>query len=131
MADNIIKTSIKVDKPWGWEVVFTPPDLPYTGKVLFVKKGARNSLQYHEEKKESLTLFAGKAKLHFNGEWLDMEKDVGYTINPGDKHRIEALEDSYIIEASTTEAGKTLRLEDDYGRGDETEEDRKKDHKSA
>jgi hypothetical protein len=40
------------------------------------------------------------------------------------RHRLCAAadEDATIFEASTPEAGTTLRLEDDYARADETEE---------
>lgn len=116
---------MKIEKPWGWEMVFTPPDAPYSGKVLFVKKGARFSLQYHEEKQETLVLFKGAARILIDEKWQDMEEGTGYTIVPNQKHRVEGVEDSYLIEAGTPERGKTVRLEDDYQRGDETEEERR------
>lgn len=125
MGTSFPVTKIKVEKPWGWEIIFTPMDAPYSGKVLFIKKGARLSLQYHEEKSETLTLFSGQARLLIDDLWRDMDETVGYTIIPGQKHRVEAVEDSYLIEAGTPERGKTVRLEDDYQRGDETEEDRR------
>lgn len=115
---------MKIEKPWGWELVFTPQDAPYSGKILFVKAGARLSLQYHEEKQETLVLFSGKAKILIDDVWHDMEETVGFTVVPGQRHRVEAIEDSYLIEAATPEWGKTVRLEDDYQRGDETKEDR-------
>ena len=39
----------RTEKPWGYELLFalTPQ---YAGKILFVKKGNRLSLQYHKEK---------------------------------------------------------------------------------
>jgi len=43
----------------------------------------------------------------------------GYTINQGKKHRLEAITDCLIIEASTPEIGKTYRIEDDYNRKNE------------
>ena len=41
----------KTEKPWGFELLFalTPK---YAGKVIFVRKGHRLSLQYHEKKDE-------------------------------------------------------------------------------
>ena len=49
----------KTEKPWGYELLYalTPQ---YAGKVLFVKKGSRLSLQYHKEKDESQYLLSGK-----------------------------------------------------------------------
>ncbi len=54
-----------------------------------------------------------------------MEKEKGYTIAVGQRHRLHAIEDSDIMEVSTPEIGNTIRSEDDYNRGDETEEVRK------
>lgn len=34
----------KVPKPWGYELIFTPEGLPYTGKLMHVKAGTRQSL---------------------------------------------------------------------------------------
>lgn len=121
---DIQKTKIRVEKPWGWELIFTPKDTSYTGKLLFFKAGARNSLQYHTKKTENLMLFSGQARILLGEDWVEMEEEVGYTVYPGQKHRIEAADDSYIFEASTQEVGETIRLEDDWGRGTETEEDR-------
>ena len=52
---------------------------------------------------------------------IEMELGVGYTVAPGRKHRITAISDSMVLECSTPETGTTIRLEDDYGRPDETE----------
>ncbi|MEK7093944.1 MAG: hypothetical protein AAB903_01220, partial [Patescibacteria group bacterium] len=49
----------------------------------------------------------------------------GYTCALGQKHRLAAITDCDIIEVSTPELGATERLEDDYGRPNETEEMRK------
>ncbi|MBP8591467.1 cupin [Candidatus Shapirobacteria bacterium] len=116
--------SHKKEKPWGYEIVFTPPNLSRVGKILFIKKGCRLSLQYHTLKEETLCLFSGKAKIWQEDKDqkikpLYMEPQMGYTIMRRQKHRIEALEDSFIFEISSPERGKTIRLEDDYGRGEE------------
>ena len=39
----------KVDKPWGYELIWAVTDI-YVGKVLFVKAGQSLSLQFHREK---------------------------------------------------------------------------------
>jgi len=116
--------SQKTTKPWGWEILFTPSILPYTGKIIFVRSGKKLSLQYHDQKQETLCLLEGKGIL-----WLETENDqiaklpmapkTGYTISQGQKHRVEAITDCLIIEASTPQIGKTYRVEDDYNRGDE------------
>jgi len=131
MANQFLEEpfSQKVAKPWGYEIIFTPSNLARTGKILFLRAGRRFSLQYHEEKEESLCLFSGKAVIWLENsqgeiEKKPMEKRKGYLILPGQKHRVEAEEDCYIFEVSSPEKGTTHRVEDDYRRRDETERDR-------
>lgn len=116
----------KVIKPWGYELIFTPPDSPVTGKILHLKAGARFSYQYHTKKEETLCLLRGKAKIILEGEEEEMQPLKGYLIKPMVKHRCWGITDCDILEASTKEEGETIRLEDDYHRGNETEEARKK-----
>lgn len=108
-----------ISKPWGSEVVLTEPNLPYTGKILKVLAGKRLSLQYHDQKTETLTLISGSAKIILNDTIVDMLPNQGYTIFPGTKHRVEAITDCQLFEVSTPEVGTTYRLEDDYHRSDE------------
>jgi oxalate decarboxylase/phosphoglucose isomerase-like protein (cupin superfamily) len=121
----------RVGKPWGYELIFVPPDSPVMGKILHINKGARFSLQYHDQKEEILCLLKGEAKITIEDEEgnlqeLPMEPKKGYRIRPFQKHRVAGVTDCDILEASTPEKGNTYRLEDDYGRGTETEEERKK-----
>ncbi|MBU2592897.1 cupin [Patescibacteria group bacterium] len=123
-------TAVKIEKPWGFEIILTPENLDRAGKILFVKKGQRLSLQYHDQKEETLCLFSGKALLWLENEnsgfdKIQMQLKRGYLISPMEKHRLEAQEDCYIFEISSPEKGTTFRLEDDYGRRKETEENRK------
>ena len=115
-----------VNKPWGQETILSENHLPYTAKLLFVKAGQRLSLQLHDQKTETLTLISGQAKLISgpNQNTLTetiMQPQIGYTITPNTVHRISAITDCQIFEASTPEKGTTKRLEDDYKRPDETE----------
>lgn len=110
----------RIEKPWGFELLFawTPK---YAGKVIFVKKGYRLSLQYHREKDEALYIYEGKALIDSEGKDGQMVQSVaqpGYSIRipPLTKHRIKALEDTTIFEVSTPELEDVERLEDDYGR---------------
>jgi len=134
MLFNLEPFSEKVEKPWGYEIIFTPKDLARTGKLLFVKAGKRLSLQYHDQKEETLCLFSGKALIWLEDssgqiQKIPMELHKGYTVKPPQKHRIEAMEDSYVVEVSLPEIGTTFRLEDDYARKDETEELRKEENR--
>jgi len=44
--------SRRVEKPWGWELVWAHADA-YVGKILLVRAGQALSLQFHNEKDES------------------------------------------------------------------------------
>lgn len=121
---------LKVEKPWGYELILTPPESPVTGKILHLNAGCRFSLQYHDKKKETLTLIFGQALLILEDEngklqEIKMEPKKGYFIKPLQKHRAKGITDCDILEASTREEGNTVRIEDDYARGTETEEMRK------
>lgn len=115
----------KVPKPWGYEIHFTPDNLPYMGKILHIEAGKRISLQYHDQKQESWYLLKGKVTMILDGVEVNMEEGLGYTTNVGQKHRLIGVEDADILEVSTPEIGNTYRLEDDYKRPTETEELRK------
>ena len=120
----------RVDKPWGHEIIYTPEEAPAVGKILYVKAGKRLSLQYHDEKVETLCLIEGKGKMVLSDssgerQEIQMEKEKGYFVRPGQIHRIIAVSDIVFIESSTPETGNTYRLEDDANRTDETEAVRK------
>lgn len=122
----------KVEKPWGYELHFVPEGLSYMGKILHINRGHRLSLQIHDIKQESYWLVSGECDLiieNKNGELeiVHMQKGVGYTTQTGQKHRHVAVTDCDIFEASMAEQGITWRLEDDYKRPDETEDQRKKE----
>ncbi|MBM3209143.1 cupin [Candidatus Shapirobacteria bacterium] len=115
----------KILKPWGYELILTPPDASLTGKIHHVNQGARCSLQYHDKKQEVLTLVSGKATMVLEDESgalreIEMEPERGYFIKPFQKHRFKGVTDCVILEASTPEEGITVRLDDDYHRTNET-----------
>lgn len=133
-AFSISPNTRRINKPWGYEVLLTPEDAPYTAKLIHVQAGKRLSLQVHDEKIETQTLIDGKGFLVLEGAdgqlqdvWL--ESGVGYHIAIGQRHRLCAAPDQDVIvfEASTPEIGTTWRLEDDYRRPHETEEVRAAD----
>lgn len=119
----------KIEKPWGYELLLTRPESPVTGKILHLNSGARFSLQFHDVKEENLTLITGEALIiledeNGNLQEIKMEKQKGYNIKPFQKHRMKGITECDIYEASTREEGNTVRLEDDYSRGTETEAQR-------
>jgi len=119
----------RVEKPWGYEIHWTPENLPYMGKILHVNAGSRLSLQLHDKKQESWMILNGRGKViweNSNGELIETElvAGQGYSCALGQKHRLAGITDCDILEVSTPEIGTTYRLEDDYKRPDETEEQR-------
>lgn len=122
----------KVEKPWGYELIFTPPTLSYAGKMIHINGGRRLSLQVHDKKQESYFLASGRGGVMLENskgelEEIEFKKDEGITIMIGQKHRLFAITDCDIFEVSTPEIGITYRLEDDYHRSHETEAMRKKE----
>lgn len=105
-----------VEKPWGREIHLAAED-EYVGKILEVKAGGRLSLQYHKKKKETMYVLSGRMKLTLGDETQVVGEGTSVTIKPGDRHRVEAIEDVRIIEVSTSDLDDVVRVEDDYGRG--------------
>lgn len=119
----------RIEKPWGYEILLSPPDAPYTSKLIHVRAGKRLSLQLHDIKVETQTLVAGRGILVLEGtdgqlHEVEMRPGVGYHVAVGQRHRLCAApdEDATVFETSTPELGTTVRLEDDFARPDETEQ---------
>lgn len=124
--------SRRVAKPWGYELHWTPDNLPYMGKILHINSGAKLSLQAHDAKQESWIILKGECKVVWDdssGNLVEtvLEPGKGFTCVPGQRHRLAGVTDCDVLEVSTPEIGVTWRLEDDYSRPDETEEVRRKD----
>jgi mannose-6-phosphate isomerase len=109
----------RTEKPWGFEILFAQTS-NYAGKLIFVKKGYRLSLQYHEKKDETIYMHQGKVRLEIeeSGKMVSKTFEPGQSVRvpPHTRHRLEAIEDSTLFEVSTTELDDVVRLEDDYGR---------------
>ncbi len=111
-----------VEKPWGGEEVFAETDR-YVGKILTVRAGHALSLQYHEQKDETMRVLEGRCELHLGRKPGSPELDV-LELGPGDVrhiapgvlHRMVAMTDVRILEVSTPELDDVVRLEDRYGR---------------
>jgi quercetin dioxygenase-like cupin family protein len=109
----------RVEKPWGYELHWAKTDR-YVGKIIHVKAGHALSLQYHNVKDETIYLQSGRLLFEIQeGERLvkrDMRPGESVHIVPKTVHRMTAIEDSDILEASTPELDDVVRLADDYGR---------------
>jgi mannose-6-phosphate isomerase-like protein (cupin superfamily) len=110
-----------VEKPWGHEVHFALVDGKYCGKALHVNEGHALSLQYHEHKEETVSVQSGRLLFEVGAADGDLESfellpGESVHIRPGTRHRMTALIDTIVLEASTTELDDVVRLEDRYGR---------------
>ena len=111
----------RVDKPWGHEEVFALVEGRYCGKAIHVTAGHALSLQYHERKDEVIAVQSGRATLEVGEsedalETIELEPGERVHLPAGVRHRITAVTDVVLLEASTTELDDVVRLEDRYGR---------------
>ncbi len=119
-ADGYRVSPRRVEKPWGWELVWAEAD-DYVGKLLFVRAGEALSLQYHEVKDEAWLVQEGRARLELGEvdgdlEPLDISAGDAFRFTPGTVHRVTAIEDLLVVEVSTPHLEDVVRLEDRYGR---------------
>ena len=134
--------STKVTKHWGYEIwVADGLSTPYALKKIMFKAGNRTSLQVHQHKIETAYVLSGTGTMYKSKEKLDIEQyllkgmsekeveeyesafdvielyeGVSWDIVPGYVHRVVAITDLEIIEASTTELDDVIRLQDDKNR---------------
>ncbi len=110
----------RVEKPWGHELIWAHTDR-YVGKILHINAGESLSLQYHERKDETIHVLHGRMVfLVGRGEEelqrVELEEGMSFRIRPGTRHRMEAITDCDLLEASTPDLDDVVRLEDRYGR---------------
>jgi hypothetical protein len=93
----------KIDKGWGFEIIFANND-KYCGKLLvFERAGAKTSLVFHKEKRKSWFVNAGKFKVKYidvaTGEVKEAILEEGKTADFAElgPHQIEALAPNSII----------------------------------
>ena len=122
--DSPVRPAEHVDKPWGHEEIFALVEGSYIGKLLFVNAGESLSLQYHHSKDETIALVSGQVEIDL-GDSADTLRAVSLSagesvhVLPGMLHRLRAIEDSVLVEASPAASGwreDVVRLEDRYGR---------------
>lgn len=110
----------KVEKPWGYELIWAHTDR-YVGKILHINAGESLSLQYHERKDETIHVLEGELVFLVGPEDDGLEpvkltRGMSYRIQPGTRHRMEAVTDCDLLEASTPELEDVVRIRDRYGR---------------
>jgi len=118
------RVSERVEKPWGHEEIFAIVEGSYVGKTLHVKAGEALSLQYHHHKDETIAVLSGEAQVDIGTEETSLRTvhlPAGSSIHvpPGLLHRVRAVTDAVLVEASTAGPGwreDVVRLDDRYGR---------------
>ena len=100
----------KIDKGWGFEIIFANND-KYCGKLLvFERAGAKTSLVFHKEKRKSWFVNSGKFKVKYidvsTGELKEAILEEGKTADFAElgPHQIESLApNSMIFEVGTAD----------------------------
>ncbi|QQS47662.1 MAG: cupin domain-containing protein [Acidobacteriota bacterium] len=110
----------RIDKPWGYEELLTLTDR-YCFKRLFLRAGHRTSLQYHEQKHETMYFISGEGTIEIhdgagNVETRPIVPGEAIAVAPHTIHRVIAEKDTLYVEASTPELADVVRLQDDYKR---------------
>jgi mannose-6-phosphate isomerase len=125
------KTEVRVvPKPWGHETIWAHTEL-YVGKVLHIKAGHALSLQYHNQKDETIHLLSGTMiyrvgtadgrRQTAGGQppeltVIELKAGESFRNEPGMIHQMEAVTDCVLLEASTPHLDDVVRLTDRYGR---------------
>lgn len=120
---------------WGTLEIWA--DTPtYAGASLRMRGGKRTSFGYFTERDVTYMLAKGKAQIGIeddkgNIKRIDMLTGLGYNFPPFRRHRLIAINDSLVIQTGDAFKGIRVRLEDDFNRPDETEEDFARRRKNA
>jgi mannose-6-phosphate isomerase len=113
----------EVIKPWGKEVIWAETK-DYVGKLLYINEGHKLSLQYHQEKEETILVISGELELTISGHarlgmsTLRLSEGDTFHVTPGTIHRFSATLGTNVVlaEVSTNYLDDVVRLEDDYDR---------------
>lgn len=106
----------KVDKGWGYEIIWATND-KYCGKIMvFERAGAKFSMHFHRDKEETWFVNSGRFKLTWcntlTAQYHEqvLEEGMVWHNPPLQPHQLEALVDhSTIFEVSTPDS-----IEDNY-----------------
>ena len=113
-------TPRRVEKPWGYELIWADTS-EYVGKLLHIQAGEALSLQYHEQKDETIHLLSGEMLFSAGGSeadlvGIDLVAGESFHVSSGTVHRMAAITDCDVLEASTPHLDDVVRLDDRYGR---------------
>jgi len=130
---KILRERYRVDKSQAWgpggEELWLQHNERFCFKRIVLPAGRVTSLQYHEQKYETNFIAQGLAQV-YRGKNVGTREATKIALEvieagPGDffgvptglVHRVEALTDLVLLEASTTHVDDVIRIEDATGRG--------------
>ncbi len=116
-------------KPWG-TIIDIPTPFGMNGKIIHIDAGKRTSLKYYKHKNQALYCYSGYVKVHAPNEYefgddITPSEGATFRLKPGsliliqasDVYRVEALEDSVLVEVLLgVHSDDFVMLADDYGR---------------
>jgi mannose-6-phosphate isomerase-like protein (cupin superfamily) len=112
-----------VTKPWGRELWLALNNY-YCYKQIEINAGQATSFQYHNQKIETNYLVSGRAEFWLENPQGEIEKRVVDAPcimdipKAGLKHRVIAITDIVLLEASSPHVDDVVRINDEFGRGD-------------
>ena len=116
---NSMSDVTRIEKPWGYELHWAKTER-YVGKILHITAGHALSLQYHNLKEETVYVQSGRLLYEIEVDGVLTRREMGpgdwIHVPPKTVHRMTAIEDCDILEASTNHLDDVVRLEDRYGR---------------
>ena len=109
----------KTDKPLGYEILWAQTK-DYVSKIMCIQPHQRMSLQYHNQKEETIYVMSGVLLL-WEGDDETGFKHLGpgsvYHVKPKQIHRFGAGPGVVMLtEVSTNNLDDVVRLKDDYNR---------------
>ena len=108
---------VRHNKPWGYEEIWGSVPGKYLGKTLHINMRNRLSLQFHQEKEETIYVASGILELKLEEVTKIMTPGSTCHIPPGTVQRFCAGRECVtLIEVSTIHLDDVVRLEDDFGR---------------
>ena len=93
----------RTEKPWGYELLWSHTD-HYAGKVIHINAGSRLSLQYHEQKNESVLVSSRAPSLQ---EGSSTSREVIYRFAEPPESDVD------LIEVPTPQLDDVVRPKDD------------------
>ena len=116
---NHLKDCKRTDKPWGYEVLWAQAS-DYVAKIMSIKPHHRMSLQYHNEKEETIYVMSGVLLLWESDDdetFSHLGPGSVYHVKPGQIHRFGAGAGMVMLmEVSTNHLEDVVRIKDDYKR---------------